>query len=281
MIVDYLDYQKLQGELPDSDDGPIAPESVSTTPFFVRTAVDGLSKTSASFLTRTSPLKSTFTPPAFKPFTISPLKAASRYSELLDRPVVSTREQELVDALREADHRDAQRKRSMIDMQAGVVLSTMYTNRSQAQLQAQEVRKSRKKGKRKMGDGKAKYFTGEEFFQLAVEDERKKAEEVAEKEQRKTSREAHATELELWKKKNDRIRARNEEKRATFAADTAAWEEERDAAKLEKRKRRWEKPKWKEYGPESLLARPKKPVDEDSGEDDDEGSGAGSDMDID
>jgi hypothetical protein len=86
----------------------------------------------------------------------------------------------------------------MVQMQAGAVLAGMYMSRAQAQLQAQETRKSRKKGKRKMGDGKAKYFTGDKFFQLAVDDTRERDEEEAGKEQRKTQHEAHAVELAAW-----------------------------------------------------------------------------------
>jgi hypothetical protein len=69
---------------------------------------------------------------------------------------------------------------------------------------------------------------------------------------------------------DDLIRERNEAKKIVFAADLEAWEAEKTAAKEEKRKRLWEKPKWKDYNPEVLLARPKKLVDED--EDSENGS---------
>lgn len=200
------------------------------------------------FNTSSSPLKASSAPPAYQPFTISPIKPHSRYAELLERPVQTAREQELVDALREADSRDTARKRWMVNMHAGAVLSNMYASRAQTQLQTQETRKSRKKGKRKMGDGKAKYFTGDEFYQLAVEDERQRLEEEAGKDQRKTQRAAHAIELVEWKKENDAIRERNEAKKQLMVADVEAWEAEKQAAKEEKRRRGWEKPKWKDYG---------------------------------
>lgn len=157
----------------------------------------------------------------------------------------------------------------MVQMQAGAVLAGMYMSRAQAQLQAQETRKSRKKGKRKMGDGKAKYFTGDKFFQLAVDDTRERDEEEAGKEQRKTQCEAHTVELAAWKKENDSIRELNEAKKAALAADVEGWEVEKQEAKEEKRKRGWEKPKWKDYHPEVLLPRPKKSAD---GEDSQNGS---------
>ncbi|KAJ7020699.1 hypothetical protein C8F04DRAFT_1274615 [Mycena alexandri] len=128
-----------------------------------------------------------------------------------------------------------------------------------------------------MGDRKAKYFTGEDFFKLSLEDEREKREEAAEKEARQERREAHTAELVEWKKENDGIRARNEAKKLEFAADTTAWEMERDEAKAEKRRAGWPKPKWKDYKPEKQLPRPRKPRNDDPEEEDrDEGSENGS-----
>ncbi|KAJ6555225.1 hypothetical protein B0H10DRAFT_1727415, partial [Mycena sp. CBHHK59/15] len=115
--------------------------------------------------------------------------------------------------------------------------------RAQMQLQGVEERKTKKRGRQKMGDGKAKYFTGDEFFQLCVEDEAAKEAEAAEKEQRRDQRENHASELATWKKKNDDIRSRNEEKKARFGVNKAAWEVERTTAKSEKRRPSWTKPK--------------------------------------
>ncbi|KAJ7167941.1 hypothetical protein C8R46DRAFT_1094557 [Mycena filopes] len=153
----------------------------------------------------------------------------------------------------------------MISMQAGVLLAGMYSNRAQTQLQAQETRTTRKKGgRRKMGDGKAKYFTGEDFFRMAQTDAREKEEEVVNKEQRRVARESHAGVLADWQAMNNAIRERNEAKKVTFAADVVAWEAERDEAKAEKQKKQWDKPKWKDYAPEVLLPRPKKPVDDES-----------------
>ncbi|KAJ7311745.1 hypothetical protein DFH08DRAFT_717916 [Mycena albidolilacea] len=273
MIVDYLDYQKIQAE-PCGDDDELPTPAPSETPYFVRAAVDSLSATSGSFLTTSSPLKASSAPPMYKPFTISPMKPGLRYADLLERPVQSAREQELVDALRDSDNRDNNRKRVMIEMQAGVILSGMYVSRAQTQLQAQETKKSRRKGKRKMGDGKAKYFTGDEFFQLALDDERRQKEEEAGKEHRKVAWDAHSLRLAAWKKGNERIRERNEAKKVTLAADLAAWEVEKQEAKQERHKAGWEKPKWKDYGPEVLLVRPTKA---DKDDEDDKESENGSD----
>ncbi|KAJ7729907.1 hypothetical protein B0H16DRAFT_1469782 [Mycena metata] len=272
MIVDYLDYQKIQTAPRDEDDDALTqapssptPRTSAPAPLFARAAVDSLSRTSGSFLTTSSPLKSTSAPPAFKPFTISPIKSTSRYAPLLLREVLSAREQELVDALREADARDTARKLSMIEMQAGVLLAGMYSTRAQTQLQAQETKTTKKKkgGRRKMGDGKAKYFTGEDFFRMAQQDALDKEEEEANKERRKVDKESRAGVLADWQAMNNAIRDRNEAKKVTFTADVVAWEAERDEAKAEKRRKEWDKPKWKDYGSERLLPRPKKPADDD------------------
>ncbi|KAJ7939430.1 hypothetical protein B0H13DRAFT_1850724 [Mycena leptocephala] len=228
--------------------------------------MDSLSRTSASFLTSRSPVKSTSAPPAFKPVTISPQRHTSRYAELFARPTASAREQELLDALAECDQRDETRKGVMIQMQVAVVLAGMY-------LQAAEERKANKKTRRKMGDGKAKWFTSDTFIQMCIDDDERKEAEAAGKVKRKTERAARAAELAEWKKQNELIRGRNE-----LEVDKAAWEVEKELAKTEKRRPAWQKPKWKDYEPEALFPRPKKADEEDSGGSGDEGSENGSGM---
>ncbi|KAJ7334640.1 hypothetical protein DFH08DRAFT_706956 [Mycena albidolilacea] len=273
MIVNYLDYQKIQTE-PCGDDNELPTPAPSETPYFVRAAVDSLSATSGSFLTTSSPLKASSTPPIYKSFTVSPMKPGLCYAELLERPVQSAREQELIDALRDSDNCGNNRKRVMIKMQASVILFGMYVLCAQTQLQAQETKKSCRKGKRKMGDGKAKYFTGDEFFQLVLDDEHRQKEEGVGKEQRKVVQDAHSLRLAAWKKGNKQIRERNEAKKVTLVADLAVWEVEKQEAKQERCKAGWEKPKWKDYGLEVLLVRPTKA---DKDDEDDEESENGSD----
>ncbi|KAJ7116134.1 hypothetical protein C8R43DRAFT_902513 [Mycena crocata] len=243
----------------------------------MRTAVDSLGSTSASFLTSSSPLKSTSVPPAFKPYTISPIKSQSRYSHLFNEAPKTTREAELMLALQESEGRDNARKRSMLEMQALTMLAGMYNERAQSQLQATEERKRRKTGNRKRGDGTAKYYSGDDFYKLCVDDEQRKLDEVAEKEKRQAGREAYAQKLATWQQANDVIRARNAERRKEFAADVAAWEVEKTAAKAAKCRPGWAKPKIADYGIEVLLPKPKKKEQEeqeDNSEDQETESGS-------
>ncbi|KAJ6466254.1 hypothetical protein C8R45DRAFT_1021014 [Mycena sanguinolenta] len=240
----------------------------------MRTAVNSLASTSASYLVSASPLKSTSAPPAFKPYTISPVKLDSRYSHLFGRVPRTAQEAELTQALQESEGRDNCRKRSMLEMQASTVLADMYSHRAHSQLQGAEERKRRKTGNRKMGDGKAKYFSGDDFYQMCIEDDQKKEEELVAKERRATQKEAHAARIATWQQQNEEIRARNVKKREDYAADVVAWEAEKAAAKREKRRIGWVKPKRADYEIEKLLPRPKKGADDEPDDEDEDESGS-------
>jgi len=108
-----------------------------------------------------------------------------------------------------------------------------------------------------MGNGKAKLFTGDKFYNLCVEDEQEREKDTTDKEQWCIQRETHTATLMEWKKKNDAIRERNEAKKVIFNEALKAWEDDRDAARREKQWSRWTKPKWKDYGPEVLIQCPK------------------------
>lgn len=182
-------------------------------------------------------------------------------------------------ALQESEGRDNGRKRSMLQMQASTVLAGMYSNCAQTQLQAGEDRKRRKTGNRRMGDGKAKYFSGDDFFRLCEEDEQKKKDEAVEKEKRQEDKETHAVRVATWQEANDVIRARNAERRAVYSADVTAWEAEKTAAKAARRRPGWTKPKLAEYEIELLLPKPKKRVqDGEEDEEEDEEPQSGSDL---
>ena len=84
--------------------------------------------------------------------------------------------------LQESEARDEARKESMLAMQAGVVLAGMYIDRTQERLQATEEKKKKGGKKRLMGDGKAKLFTGDKFYNLCVADEQEREKDATIKE---------------------------------------------------------------------------------------------------
>jgi hypothetical protein len=262
MVLDYIDSQTIQASANSTENIENVLGPSTSTPFVVRSAVDGLASTSAAFLTSTSPIRSTFAPPTFKPSTISPLRRP-RYTELLAEQVRTLHEQDLRDALVESEARDTVRKEYLVGMQASVVLANLYTSRVQGQLQAAEEKKKKQGKRRLMGDGKAKFFSGDEFYALCVEDERKRKEEEIAAEQRKNQRQSHAAGLAEWKKSCAAVKERNREKKDRFEEAVKEWESERAVAKAEKRRPGWQKPKWKQdFQPETLPERPKKTVED-------------------
>jgi hypothetical protein len=58
------------------------------------------------------------------------------------------------------------RKEIVVEMQAGLVLANIYTSQVHGQLNALEQRKSKKGKKWLMGNGKVKYFLGDDFYAL-------------------------------------------------------------------------------------------------------------------
>jgi hypothetical protein len=216
------------------------PNDQPTTP--VRVAANALESTSASFLMSGSPLKSTSRLPPFRPFTISPFKQ-SRYHDLLDKPPMTAREQELQNALIESESRDSNRKHAMISMQAGVVLQDLYVAQAREQLEEHEQRKKKKKSNRLFGDGLPKLLDDDVFFNKVTEHEAEKKRKADAKEDRRLLREAHATSLAEWKKQEDERKEKNKETRLVYQQAVQAWEAERDLAKLQHRKAGWTKPK--------------------------------------
>jgi hypothetical protein len=285
LILDYAEYRKTSGLTPEATQMEIVPSPTeedvldpvlrsgptsNQTPFFTHSAIDGLASTSAAFLTSASPIKSSSNPPAYIPSAISPSKPP-RYAHLLSKPIHTVHEHDLREALLESEARDSRRKEEMIKMQAGIVLANIYSSQVQGQLQAAEEKKKNKGKKRLVGDGKAKFFSGDDFYALCVEDERKRAEEEALAEQKKNQRENHSAALVAWKKECEAVKERNKQRKEAFDIAVKGWEAERDSAKKEGRRPGWLQPRWKkDFEPEKLPERPKKQMEDEGGEDDDD-----------
>ena len=234
MVMDCIDHTASSSIQPDT-------EMNTPIPFCVRSAVDGLASTSARFLTSDSPIRSGIDPPMYKPFPISPMKTA-RYADLLTTPARTALENDLQHALAESEARDSARKYTMTGMQAGVVLSNVYTRTVQQQLQAVEEKNKKGKKRQLMGDGKAKFFSGDEFYMQCEEQERWLQEEEETAEEKRKQRETHALVIAAWERERNLVRGRNKERKEKFDAAVAAWEVEKALAKQEKRRLGWQKP---------------------------------------
>jgi hypothetical protein len=128
-------------------------------------------------------------PSAFKPYNISPIKAESRYLGLFHQTPQKVQEAELLEVLQESENWHMSCKWLMPEIQASTIVARIYNSKAQSQLQAAEEWKHCKTGNRKMGDRKAKYFSGDVFFNMCEADEQKKLDEAAEKERRLAERE--------------------------------------------------------------------------------------------
>ncbi|KAJ4472053.1 hypothetical protein J3R30DRAFT_3407574 [Lentinula aciculospora] len=149
MFAYYLEHQQvaMESKSQQETEGDMEVDDIqagpSSTPFFVRSELQELTTTSASFLVDHGPMKSILKPPIFQPAKLSPRKSTSRYTNLIKRP---------------SEGRDAARKEDLIVVQAGAVISNLYAMRTNKQMQGSEEKaKNRGKGKKRlMGDGKAK-----------------------------------------------------------------------------------------------------------------------------
>jgi hypothetical protein len=263
MVMDYIDYTA-------SSSTQLDMEMNTPIPFCVRTAVDGLASTSAQFLTSDSLIQSQMDPPMYKPFPISPMKTA-RYADLLTTPARTGLENNLQHALAESEARDSARKYTMTGMQAGIVLSNVYTRTVQQQLQAVEEKNKKGKKWQLMGDGKAKFFSGDDFYAQCEEQERRLQEEEETAEKKRKQRETHALVLAAWEQERTLVRERNKVRKEKFDAAVAAWEVEKVLAKQEKRRPGWQKPKYrKDFLPENMPERPKRADGVEGGESDGE-----------
>lgn len=89
-----------------------------------------------------------------------------------------------------------------------------------------------------MGDGKAKYFTGNDFYTLCVEDNQRQKDEEAAAKEMEALKQNHAEALAAWNKINDAIRWRNKDKKDAYPEAVATWEAEQDQSRRRKRRRK-------------------------------------------
>jgi hypothetical protein len=205
----------------------------------VRTAIGGLTSTSASFLVTSSPVQSTSRLPTFDTFSVSP--DVPRNADLLDMIPTTDHEQKLQRALREANEREAYHKGCIVGLQASAILNGAYVDVVRGQLEAQEEKKKKKKKGRLVGDGLPRLLTAAAFVNRVVQFEADKVQKAADLVQRRSVREERAMALVEWKRLDDERKDMNEVMKDLWQEAVEDWEKERDSAKLQKRKPRWKK----------------------------------------
>lgn len=116
--------------------------------------------------------------------------------------------------------------------------------RVRKQLQAREESQKNPKAKgRLLGDGLPRLLTGDEFTQKTQEHEEYQLAKQAEKERRKAARNNYAEQVNERKRLCAERKERNAKITSNWQAKVTEWEQERDVARKEKRKTRWNKPK--------------------------------------
>jgi hypothetical protein len=180
-------------------------------------------------------------PPIFT-IVISPPKRQD--AMILDFEPSSELEAKLQDALRASDAIVEAQKMVIGGMQAQTVLQSMYLDGVRGQLQAQEVKKSKKRKTGKINmDGHAKILTQDDIVEGVREwqDEQDKAVEKAAG--KKKAKEKYTIAMDIWKVREMDRKARNAALKDGWDEDVKKWTVERDNAKYDRRKPRWTKPK--------------------------------------
>ncbi|KAI9434069.1 hypothetical protein H4582DRAFT_1819055 [Lactarius indigo] len=219
----------------------------------IQSATKALEATSVSFLVTHETPTSNMSIPCYRPYTISPTK--SRYLHLMEREPETEAESQLRDALKESEARDHRRKCAMMEMQANVVLQSLWSSKLKSHLEENEAKAKGKKSNRVLSDGMPHLFTGDAFAAAVEKDEMERQKKAQEKEGKRCRRAQHTEALAEWKKLEAARKERNEAKRLGYRTAVKAWEAERDLAKNEHRRPQWNKPKFEGY--EKALPRPK------------------------
>ena len=150
----------------------------------------------------------------------------------------------------------ALQKEALIGMQAQTILHSMYIEDIRGQLQGKEEKK--KKGmqtSRINMDGRAKVLTQDQVFEAVQESQAAQdaAKEASSK--RKDAKERYLEAMEVWKVREMDRKARNGEVKAGWVKEVENWGVEKDSAKTDHQKPRWNKPKMPSM--EKALPKPK------------------------
>lgn len=161
---------------------------------------------------------------------------------LLAGPPKTLREEELMNALRDAERRIGTLKQNNRVLQAQAVLQDLYVGTVRAELQSQEEKKSKGKSRKLNADGLPKLLDGDEFYQRVVEDNERRKLEEAEKVRKQAARGAAVGMKKKWEEEEEARKLRNNEATAAWQEAVKQWEIERDRAKEARERPRWKKP---------------------------------------
>ena len=204
--------------------------------------VESLASTSASFLVDEGPLTSSHQLPEY----ILPPQTPTRKRQhtLLEDKPENEKEEAYQDALQEAYARETRYKSALVGMQSTMVLQSMFCERLSGQLATQEEKQKKKRKKGQLnGDGLPRLLTSDEFYDRVVQHENACEEEDAARESRRKRREERAALMVTWQEAENERRKRNEGRKQAYREELRSWEEERERAKVERRRVQWNRPK--------------------------------------
>ncbi|KAJ2920001.1 hypothetical protein MD484_g405, partial [Candolleomyces efflorescens] len=194
--------------------------------FPVRTALHQLRNTNAAFLINDSPIKGSAQLPDLPTFEISPVKSKRKQDGAEHH---SRRElQELLDEKQaEVDFW----KGTAIQLQSQMVLQRVYCARLRRQLQAKELKASRKGLGVLKGDGLGRIATTDEMIEAARIESEALQEKARAKERRARWKVQYEQELEQWQKDEEERKKMNENRTIQWKRAVADWEEAKGVAK--------------------------------------------------
>lgn len=183
-------------------------------------ATQRLAQTSAGFLLSSSPVKSSSNVPLHIPNYLPPLPTPT---DLLSSIPNTILEERLLLSLQQYAQRELQYYSALTEMQAALVLQSLYCERLQGQLFAKETKDSAPKATGKLAsDGLPRCLTADEFVEQVQAYVQRQLNESAEKDKRKQAKEEYFKAVENWAKLEDARKAAKQRRTAEWKVEVTA-----------------------------------------------------------
>ncbi|KAF5378494.1 hypothetical protein D9615_007116 [Tricholomella constricta] len=166
----------------------------------------------------------------------------SHYAVLLAAPPSTIREEQLMNALRDAEKRIEILKDNNRILQAQTVMQHTYVGTVRAELQVREEKGNKKKSRKLNADGLPKLLSGDIFFEKVVEDDERREQEKADKAERQVVRGETSELRRKWAEEDVARKLRNAQMVEAWKKKVKEWEIERDRAKEAQQRPKWTKP---------------------------------------